>query len=1075
MRKLILIHVASIVCLMLSAQSADQNYIKTETMTDSAGIGKVTFVQYYDGLGRPTLNATNGLNLFGKYVYSQQTYDQQGRESEQWLPSVGSTSPDFVDRNTFEAMSQATYDDSYAYTTILYNCLGLKTDIMTAGDAWHTANKGKHIRYITNTENSVAHYEAPLENTSLVHTGSYPAGALIGEETEDEDGHKLLTFRDMMGRVVLERRNGTNNTYFVYNDLGQLRYVLSPQYQYSGYKADYGYEYRYDAHGRMVKKILPGCEYIQYWYDRSDRLTFLQDATLRSRGLWRFMLYDQFGRLCVQGTCSGCKRSFSQGYENPIVEFSSGSGGLLGTDYILKKTDLFTNPRLEVVNYYDNYLFQNGSHASNFSLIAVTDAYNATGFLTGTINVASNGEWLYSTTAYGQKGQILRQNSTLLHNYNMTVENTHTFTGQLQSSVSQLRYLNSAIVTSDIQNNYDVTTGLLTGTDLSLKHYLGPERTAAIQTISYDSLGRVRNIAHSGNAGQTIYTYNLHGWQTFIYGKGFWERLHYTDGHGTPYYCGNISSQEWKVPSETYQRGYKFYYDGLNRLTEAAYGEREGISHHGGRYDEKVLEYTSNGAITRFQRRGLKDDGEYGKIDNLKISLDGNQVASVTEYALPVNRYEAFEFRKSDIINAHEYTYNGVGALVSDANRGIAHIEYDNLNYPREIQFTNGHIIRYVYAPDGTKLRTTRITAMENVIVPLNTTLTLQPAQILSQDSTEYFGNVVLENGIAAKYLYNGGYATLNNNTHEYALHYYTKDHLGNNRVVVNEDGTVEQTTHYYPFGGVFADAGTNSALQPYKYNGKELDRTHGLDTYDYGARQYYAPLLIWDRVDPLCEKYYHLNPYAYCGNNPVNAIDKEGKYISYTNSSDGLTYIYYKGNFYHDSFVRKGNSYIPIGNPVYVKPIENNLMYQTLQSLRLMASSKDANIKMVFDKLSDLNSGKEHNIIKGNKNRGSYTHPIGGGNTITLLNYAYDKEQSDFKNIGLTYYELIGHELKHAYDMENHKDSNKRDKNGVKYDEYNTVNFENRIRKEEENPERNTYNGYKIPNEIKDKVTIWK
>ena len=125
---------------------------------------------------------------------------------------------------------------------------------------------------------------------------------------------------------------------------------------------------------------------------------------------------------------------------------------------------------------------------------------------------------------------------------------------------------------------------------------------------------------------------------------------------------------------------------------------------------------------------------------------------------------------------------------MSDGNRGIAHIEYDNLNYPREIQFTNGNIIRYVYAPDGTKLRTTRITAMENVIVPLNTTLALQPTQILSQDSTEYFGNVILENGIAKKYLFNGGYATLNNNTHEYALHYYTKDHLGNNRVVVNED-----------------------------------------------------------------------------------------------------------------------------------------------------------------------------------------------------------------------------------------------------------------------------------------------
>ena len=54
--------------------------------------------------------------------------------------------------------------------------------------------------------------------------------------------------------------------------------------------------------------------------------------------------------------------------------------------------------------------------------------------------------------------------------------------------------------------------------------------------------------------------------------------------------------------------------------------------------------------------------GDSGKIDNLKISLDGNQIASVTEYALPVNRYEAFEFKKGESINAREYTYNGVGA-----------------------------------------------------------------------------------------------------------------------------------------------------------------------------------------------------------------------------------------------------------------------------------------------------------------------------------------------------------------------------------------------------------------------------
>jgi uncharacterized protein RhaS with RHS repeats len=53
--------------------------------------------------------------------------------------------------------------------------------------------------------------------------------------------------------------------------------------------------------------------------------------------------------------------------------------------------------------------------------------------------------------------------------------------------------------------------------------------------------------------------------------------------------------------------------------------------------------------------------------------------------------------------------------------------------------------------------------------------------------------------------------------------YYYVTDHLGNNRVVVNQSGTVTQKNHYYPFGTAFADA-TGQENQPYKYNGKELD-----------------------------------------------------------------------------------------------------------------------------------------------------------------------------------------------------------------------------------------------------------
>jgi RHS repeat-associated protein len=91
--------------------------------------------------------------------------------------------------------------------------------------------------------------------------------------------------------------------------------------------------------------------------------------------------------------------------------------------------------------------------------------------------------------------------------------------------------------------------------------------------------------------------------------------------------------------------------------------------------------------------------------------------------------------------------------------------------------------------------------------------------------------------------------------------------------------GTVRQMTNYYPFGAPFVESSSYSApdLQPYKYNGKELDLMHGLNTYDYGARQYDPILARWDRVDPLAEKYYPYSPYNYCLDNPVKYIDPDG------------------------------------------------------------------------------------------------------------------------------------------------------------------------------------------------------
>jgi RHS repeat-associated protein len=58
------------------------------------------------------------------------------------------------------------------------------------------------------------------------------------------------------------------------------------------------------------------------------------------------------------------------------------------------------------------------------------------------------------------------------------------------------------------------------------------------------------------------------------------------------------------------------------------------------------------------------------------------------------------------------------------------------------------------------------------------------------------------------------------------------------------------------------------------RYNGKELDSSNGLDTYDYLARMYDPSLGRFMSVDPLSEKYYSISPYVYCMNNPVILTD---------------------------------------------------------------------------------------------------------------------------------------------------------------------------------------------------------
>lgn len=133
---------------------------------------------------------------------------------------------------------------------------------------------------------------------------------------------------------------------------------------------------------------------------------------------------------------------------------------------------------------------------------------------------------------------------------------------------------------------------------------------------------------------------------------------------------------------------------------------------------------------------------------------------------------------------------------------------------------------------------------------------------------------------------FDGGYVDLDENGSPTSWNYYVTDHLGSTRKVVGSDNTVRETINYYPFGSemTMQDPAqmTNDFQHPYRFTGKELDRLNGLNMYDFGARWYdVAGVPMWTSVDPLAEKYYHVSPYVYCMNNPIQFMDPDGRFPS--------------------------------------------------------------------------------------------------------------------------------------------------------------------------------------------------
>ena len=485
------------------------------------------------------------------------------------------------------------------------------------------------------------------------------------------------------------------------------------------------------------------------------------------------------------------------------------------------------------------------------------------------------------------------------------------------------------------------------------------------------------------------YTHNIRGWLKNLNDVGFWERILYTYNEiidGGDSYTGNIGNLMWRNQNDTIDHNYCFYYDGEGRLDGAYYSAGEDWTEDMDRYNLKINSYDLNGNILSLKRNGRKSDGSYGLIDDLTMSYVGNRLIRVVDAADPVVTNGSMDF-KDGTDTGVEYTYNASGALTSDLNKGISGIDYDINGNMSKVTFSNGNTTEYVYSQSGAKQRVIHgtVTALPFAEPGISTA----EAASVSRDTTEYIGDFVFRNGVLDRLLFRGGYMDIAGGVPRY--HYFATDHLGSVRTVYGEDGVAEQLLTYDLFGGIIPELSTGMGMQPYGYNGKELDHTHGLDWYDYGARHYDSPIGRWTTMDPLCEKYYNVSPYVYCHNNPVNMTDPDGKDDLFDENGNFLVRTKYGTSV----MIKSGGGYTKITNVDF----SNNQKVIENIGRHYLAKSDKGNFSLRV-------SGTDEDVPRGV----AFSHTIGTDNYDLYLTDGYVNpslgDYNDFECI--TYHESV-------------------------------------------------------------------
>ncbi|NLU91351.1 DUF6443 domain-containing protein [Chitinophaga sp. Ak27] len=285
--------------------------------------------QYFDGLGRPIQVVSKGLSSSGKDLVTTSIYDNFGRETYKYLPYVpqtGNTSDGKFKTDPFNVqkafyqdnnLNPGVKDESIFYSQVDFEPSPLNRVLNTyaAGNSWSKTGGNhpvKHQYLVNNISDSVRIWD--IVDPVPTSTRFYDAGQLHKSVMIDESGNQTIEYKDKENRLILKKmqlsdspgtaHTGWLSTYYVYDGLGNLRFVIPPlavekissNWSLSAVADELCFQYRFDGRNRMIEKKVPGAGLAEMVYDLRDRLVFSRDGNLKARNQWQVTFYDGLNR-----------------------------------------------------------------------------------------------------------------------------------------------------------------------------------------------------------------------------------------------------------------------------------------------------------------------------------------------------------------------------------------------------------------------------------------------------------------------------------------------------------------------------------------------------------------------------------------------------------------------------------------------------------------------------------------------------------------------------------------------------------------------------------------------------------